>query len=148
MYIPFSHIPLFLTLTTTLFLMQSTTSLPTTHSLPSIHPTPPPLNVSSNGNCASRAKYPSWTSPDWLIEDCYTVVQQLYVSQVHTHPKVVYEFLAQGLSPRQYPLAQRTPRKYIFRKWIGCCASAERERQRESGGGCLTSKKAESKRES
>ena len=34
------------------------------------------------------------------------------------HPNTAYEFLAQGLSPRQQPLAQRTPRKYIVSKWI------------------------------
>ena len=140
MYIP-PHTPTLLTLTATLLLIQSTTSLPATsplpghpiYALPPLDPLVPPLlnGSSSNGNCASKSKYPSWTSADWVVEDCYRVVQQLYVKEVYAHPKVVYEFLAQGLSPRQYPLAQRTPRKYIFRKWIDILGGlGRRERER------------------
>lgn len=105
-------------------LIQYTHCLPTTHLLPEhpIYSLPPlqpntTLNASSNGNCASRAKYPSWSSPDWVVEDCYTARQQLYVREVLAQPNIAYEFLAQGLSPRQHPLGQRTPRKYIVGKW-------------------------------
>lgn len=105
-------------------LIRHTHCLPTTNLLPvhAIYSLPPlqpniPLNASSNGNCASRANYPSWSSPDWVVEDCYTARQQLYVREVLARPNIAYEFLAQGLSPRQHPLGQRTPRKYIVGKW-------------------------------
>lgn len=106
-----------------IILIQHIHCLPTTHLLPGhpIYSLPPllpnkPLNASSNGNCASKARYPSWSSPDWVVEDCYTARQQLYVREVLAQPKIAYEFLAQGLSPRQHPQGQRTPRKYIVGK--------------------------------
>lgn len=107
-----------------IILINHTRCLPTTNLLPvhAIYSLPPlqpntPLNASSNGNCASRARYPSWSSPDWVVEDCYTARQQLYVREVLAQPNIAYEFLAQGLSPRQHPLGQRTPRKYIVGEW-------------------------------
>lgn len=88
------------------------------YSLPPLQPSIP-LNASSNGNCASTARYPSWTSNDWVIEDCYTAVQQLYFKEFLVHPDVAYEFVAPGVSPTKPPqISQRTPRKYIFSKSI------------------------------
>ena len=95
------------------------------YSLPPLDP-PKPLNASSNGNCASTAKYPSWSSNDWVVEDCYTAVQQLYFKEILSHPDVAYEFVAPGISPTRFPLdSERTPRKYTVREFIGglrrCC---------------------------
>ena len=94
------------------------------YSLPPLRPSLS-LNASSNGNCASTGKYPSWNSNDWVIEDCYTVVQQLYVKEVLDHPEVPYEFVARGVTPTRFPLdSERTPRKYTVRKLIcglRCC---------------------------
>ena len=93
------------------------------YSLPPLHPSLP-LNASTNGNCADPAKYPSWNSNDWVIEDCYAAVQQLYLKEVLAHPGVMYRFVAPGVSPTTSPLdSQRTPRKYIVSKLIrllGC----------------------------
>lgn len=117
-----------LTLLTVLFSLHIhfTQSLPTStplpehpiYSLPPLQPTTT-LNGSSesNGNCASQAKYPSWSSSDWVIEDCYAAVQQLYLQEVVARPNVEYEFSASWLSPKQFALdSVRTPRKYIDRK--------------------------------
>ena len=124
MHLPPTSLTLLALLST--LLIHLTVSLPTSdlpthpiYSLPPMHPTAP-LNgsSSSNGNCASTAKYPSWTSPDWVIEDCYSAVHQLYVREVLARPNTAYEFVAQGVSPRKAPLeALRTPRKYVVRKW-------------------------------
>lgn len=95
------------------------------YSLPPLDPAEP-LNASSNGNCAETARYPSWNAKDWVVEDCYTAVQQLYFMEVLSHPDVPYEFIAPGVSPTRSPLESvKTPRKYIVRKLIGglrfCC---------------------------
>ncbi|KAF6238627.1 hypothetical protein HO173_003133 [Letharia columbiana] len=88
------------------------------YSLPPLRPSLP-LNASDNGNCASTTKYPSWNSNDWVIEDCYIAVQQLYFREVLEHPDVAYEFVALGVSPTRSSLdSQRTPRKYIFRTCV------------------------------
>lgn len=114
--------PVPLTILSTL-LFQPTHTLPTSthpiHALPPLDLTPP-LNASdfSNGNCASSTKYPSWSSPDWVIEDCYTAVQHVYLEEVLSHPNIAYEFLGKGASPKRPPPdSQRTPRKYVVRKW-------------------------------
>lgn len=92
-------------------------------------PTPPPLNTlslpqpstnltASNGNCASSTKFPSWSAPNWNIEDCYSTVNQLYLDEVLSHPDTQYEFIARGASATQPKLTgQRTPRKYVVRKY-------------------------------
>lgn len=104
----------------------ATTSLPThpIYSLPPLQPSLP-LNASSNGNCASTAKYPNWNSNDWVIEDCFSAVQQVYLKEVLTHPDEAYEFVALGVPPTRVPLdSQRTPRKYIVSKLghrLICC---------------------------
>lgn len=107
-------------------LCQGTQCAPATTPLPSrpIYSLPPlqpslPLNASDNGNCASTAKYPSWTSNDWVIEDCYAAVQQLYLKEFLAHPDVAYNFVAPGVSPKGSLVdSQRTPRKYVIGKLI------------------------------
>lgn len=92
-------------------------SFPPVQSIPS-NPSSP-LNASDNGNCASTAKYPTWNSTDWVSEDCYIAVQQLFFREVLDHPVVPYEFVALGVASMRFPLdSQRTPRKYIFSKLI------------------------------
>ena len=87
------------------------------YSLPPLQPSS--FNASDNGNCASPAKFPTWTSNDWVIEDCYIAVQQLFLREVHNHPDVSYQFVAKGVVPTKSPLdSQRTPRKYIFSRLI------------------------------
>jgi len=78
----------------------------------------PPTNLTaSNGNCASSYKYPSWSAPNWNIEDCYSTVHQLYIDEVLTHPDTQYEFVARGASATRPKLTgQRTPRKYVVSK--------------------------------
>lgn len=109
----------------------ATTPLPMhpIYSLPPLQPSLP-LNASSNGNgnngnCASVAKYPNWSSNDWVIEDCFAAVQQVYLKEVRTHPDEAYEFVAPGVSPtRSPPDSQRTPRKYIvseLARRLTCC---------------------------
>ncbi len=99
------------------------------YSLPPLQPSLP-LNASSNGNCASTAKYPSWSSDDWVVEDCYTAVQQLYLKEVFGHPEVAHEFVARGLSPTRFPLgSERTPRKYVVRKLACALRCCSRKRQ-------------------
>lgn len=88
------------------------------YSLPPLQPSLP-LNDSSNGYCASTARYPSWISDDWIVEDCFVAVQKLYFEEFLVHPDVAYEFLARGVSPTGFPRgSERTPRKYIVSKSI------------------------------
>lgn len=92
------------------------------YSLPPIQPSLP-LNTSGNdnGNCASTIRYPNWYSNDWVIEDCYAAVQQLYLKEMRTHPGIEYEFVTLGVSPTRPKLeSQRTPRKYVVSKLIRC----------------------------
>ncbi|CAD6593272.1 MAG: hypothetical protein ASARMPRED_007228 [Alectoria sarmentosa] len=87
------------------------------YSLPPFQPSLP-LNASGNGNCASTTRYPDWYSNGWVIEDCYTAVQQLYLKEMLTHPDEEYEFVTLGWSPTRPQLeSQRTPRKYV----VGTC---------------------------
>ena len=121
------HFPYSLLALLSPLLLHITQCLPAPRQLPNhlIYSLPPrdsitPLNgSSSNGNCASPVKFPSWSSSDWVIEDCYTAVQQLYVREVLAHPNTEREFLALGVRPTKFPLEQqRTPRKYIVRRFI------------------------------
>ena len=83
---------------------------------------PPPsteaLNVTAgNGNCASSYQYPSWGASDWVIEDCYSALNQLYIDEVLPHPDNRYEFIARGAQATRPKLTvQRTPRKYVVGK--------------------------------
>ena len=77
---------------------------------------PPLANLSygNKGNCASANKYSSWKAQDWIIEDCFGAVHQLYLSEVFTHPSELFEFTAQGAAATRPDLKmQRTPRKYV-----------------------------------
>ncbi|KAM0802897.1 hypothetical protein BDR22DRAFT_887231 [Usnea florida] len=95
-------------------------SLLPTHPIYSLPPLQPSsLNASDNGNCASPAKFPTWTSSDWIVEDCYIAVQQLFLREVYNRPDVSYQFVAKGVVPTRSPLeSQRTPRKYVFRTCV------------------------------
>ena len=86
-------------------------------SLPSTNLTS--TNGASNGRCAYRNTFPAWYATNWLIEDCYAAVQQLYLRETMLHPNQEYEFLQQGFSPHdpQFP-AQKTPRKYTVGKLL------------------------------
>lgn len=105
--------------TSTLFqviLCAPATSLLPMHPIYSLPPLQPSsLNASDNGKCASTAQFPTWTSRDWVVEDCYVAVHDLFIREVHNRPDVSYQFVAKGLVPPRSPLdSQRTPRKYIF----------------------------------
>lgn len=70
-------------------------------------------NGASNGNCAAPKDWPTWFAPNWLVEDCYAALQQLYTRETMTHKNQRFEFLAQGASQTLTKLpTQRTPRKY------------------------------------
>ncbi|KAK0510754.1 hypothetical protein JMJ35_007186 [Cladonia borealis] len=100
--------------------------LPPSQTLPSPPPTALtiPLDIStnltttsspaSNGRCASRASFPSWYAPNWLVEDCYAALQQLYIQETMLHPNQEYEFLQPGASRKDLDIPwQKTPRKYV-----------------------------------
>jgi len=75
------------------------------------------ISGSDVGNCASSTKFLSWRTKDWLIEDCYAAVHNLYLTEVLTHPDQPYEFVARGASATKPKLTvQQTPRKYVFRE--------------------------------
>ena len=86
---------------------------------------PPIVNLThgNKGNCASANKYSSWKAQDWIIEDCYSAVYQLYMSEVFTHPNEQFEFTARGAAATKPNLkTQKTPRKYVNSKARFCLA--------------------------
>lgn len=71
-------------------------------------------NGASNSNCAAPQNWPSWYSPNWLVEDCYAALQRLYMQETMAHKTQRFEFLAPGASQTLTKLpTQKTPRKYI-----------------------------------
>lgn len=92
--------------------------LPLSQTLPS----PPTLETisnltssspASNGRCAPRANFPTWYARNWIVEDCYAALQQLYIQETMLHPNQEYEFLQPGASRKDPKIpSQGTPRKY------------------------------------
>ena len=77
-------------------------------------PSPNLTSAASNGRCASRAKFPSWYASNWIVEDCYAALQQLYLKETMLHPNQEYEFLQPGASRKDLNIPfQITPRKYV-----------------------------------
>ena len=90
---------------------SSLTPSPLTPHLPL---SPTNLTAASNGNCANPTRYPKWYAANWLVEDCYAALQQLYMKETVIYKNQRFEFFAQGASPDQPILpVQKTPRKYV-----------------------------------
>ena len=86
---------------------------------PSLIDTLPVANLTDEtyGGCASSSKFLGWKTKNWQIEDCYTAVHNMFISEVLTHPNEVFEFVDKGASATKPMLTpQRTPRKYVVGK--------------------------------
>ena len=75
------------------------------------------LTGDGNGGCASSSKFLSWKTKNWQIEDCYTAVHNMFISEVLTHPNEEFEFVDRATPATKPKLTtQRTPRKYVVGK--------------------------------
>lgn len=64
----------------------------------------PSLRLASR--CDSRHH---WQAYAFLVEDCFTAIQQMYISDVMRHPDVVYEFTSPGTRAKARHPRVQTP---------------------------------------
>lgn len=66
-------------------------------------------NLTATDRCSSSQE---WTAYGFLIEDCFTAIQRVYIEELLRKPDEIYEFVAEGTQPkRKYPWV-RTPAQY------------------------------------
>ena len=84
-------------------------------------PLEPPLdldafrNLTATNRCADS---PDWQAYAFLVEDCFTAIQRVYIEEVlNKRPDEVYEFVAPSSSPRTMNPWVRTPSQYIVSQY-------------------------------
>ncbi|KAL9064751.1 MAG: hypothetical protein Q9161_008680 [Pseudevernia consocians] len=76
---------------------------------------PPPVDLSFVKNLTATNRCsdsPDWQAHAFLVEDCFTAIQRVYIEEVLHKPTELYEFLAQGTSPTTQNPWVRTPAQY------------------------------------
>lgn len=70
-----------------------------------------PLNVTTapRVQCVGSE---SWLAPDFVKEDCYVAVQNLYKYDYRFHPNEVFTFFSGGFAPIHRTMMVQTPRRY------------------------------------
>lgn len=66
-------------------------------------------NLTAKNRCSSS---PDWQAYAFLVEDCFTAIQRLYIEDFLKHPDTTYEFLAPGSRHRTEKPSIRTPAQY------------------------------------
>ena len=66
-------------------------------------------NLTTTDRCANS---PEWQAYAFLVEDCFTAIQRVYIEKVLKEPDETHEFISRGNYPRtEYPWL-RTPAQY------------------------------------
>lgn len=55
----------------------------------------------------------SWLAPNFVKEDCYVAVQNLYKYDYRFHPNEVFTFFSGGFAPIHRSMMVQTPRRYV-----------------------------------
>lgn len=77
------------------------------------------LNTFENLTATNRcSKSREWRAYGFLIEDCFTAIQGLYINEVLKKPNELYEFVAGGSSPTTRNPWVRTPSQYTVSEYI------------------------------
>ncbi|CAD6591248.1 MAG: hypothetical protein ASARMPREDX12_005046 [Alectoria sarmentosa] len=66
-------------------------------------------NLTATNRCSSS---PDWQAYAFLIEDCFTAIQSVYIQHVLQRPDEMYEFVAEGSYPETRNPWVRTPSEY------------------------------------
>lgn len=66
-------------------------------------------NLSATNRCSSSQ---DWQAYAFLVEDCFTAIQRVYLEQVLQKPDEIYEFIAPGSYPQTRKPWVRTPMQY------------------------------------
>ena len=89
-----------------------------------------PKNLTESSRC-TRSE--DWQAYAFLVEDCYTAIQRLYIEEVLKKPDAIYEFITIGTHPQTLHPRMRTPIEYTVREYcsvpavsavVGICLSA------------------------
>lgn len=63
-------------------------------------------NLTSTDRCSNS---PDWQAYAFLVEDCYTAIQRVYIEEVLRKSEEKFEFIARGAQPRTKKPWIRTP---------------------------------------
>lgn len=72
-------------------------------------------NVTATNRCSTSRE---WRAYGFLIEDCFTAIQSLYINEVLKKRNEIYEFVAGGTSPTTPNPWVRTPSQYTVSEYI------------------------------
>lgn len=71
-------------------------------------------NLTATNRCSSSQ---DWQAYAFLVEDCFTAIQRVYIEEVIRRPVETYEFVAEGSYPKtKYPWV-RTPAQYTVSEY-------------------------------
>lgn len=66
-------------------------------------------NLTATSRCSSSQ---DWQAYAFLVEDCFTAIQRVYIEEVIRRPDETYEFVAEGSYPKTKNPWVRTPAQY------------------------------------
>lgn len=72
-------------------------------------------NLTATNRCSNS---PDWQAYAFLVEDCFTAIQRVYIEEVLKNPNQLYEFTAQGTHPKTQNPWLRTPAQYTVSEYI------------------------------
>lgn len=73
-----------------------------------------PKNLTESSRC-TRSQ--DWQAYAFLVEDCYTAIQRLYIEEVLKNPDAIYEFITTGTYPQTRHPWKRTPIEYTVSEY-------------------------------
>ena len=73
-----------------------------------------PKNLTESSRC-TRSE--DWQAYAFLVEDCYTAIQRVYIEEVLKKPDAIYEFVTSGTYPQTLHPRMRTPTEYTVSEY-------------------------------
>ena len=73
-----------------------------------------PMNLTELSRC-TRSK--DWQAYAFLVEDCFTAIQRLYIEEVLRKPDAIYEFVTTGTYRKTLHPWMRTPAEYTVSEY-------------------------------
>ena len=78
-----------------------------------------PLDLDTFGNLTATNRCSDsqdWQAYAFLVEDCFTAIQRVYIEKVLRNPNENYEFVAPGTRHKTKKSSIRTPAQYTVRE--------------------------------
>ena len=72
-------------------------------------------NVTAVNRCSNSR---DWQAYAFLVEDCYAVIQRVYIERMLRDPDELYEFIAQGAPRETKKPGIRTPAQYTVSELV------------------------------